>query len=60
MRKLQVQKGLTTITEINSCALFHILADLPFTTSEREQDYYHQNVNIRVVSWVEERLTEIR
>ena len=60
MRKLQVRKGLTTITEINSCALFHILADLPFTTSEREQDYYHQNVNIWVVSLVEERLKEIK
>ena len=46
MLKLQVQKGLTTISKINSCALFHILADLPFTTSEEEQDYYHQNVNI--------------
>lgn len=46
MLKLRVQKGLSTITKINSCALFHILADLPFTTSQREQDYYHQNVNI--------------
>ena len=46
MRKLQVQKGLATITKINCCALFHILADLPFTTSKRKQDYYQQNVNI--------------
>ena len=44
MHKLQVRKGLAAITEINSCTLFHILADSPFTTSEREQDY-HQNVN---------------
>ena len=26
----------------NICRLFHVLAQFPFTTSERELDYYHQ------------------
>ena len=26
----------------------HVLAELLFTTSETEQDYYHQKVNVRV------------
>ena len=30
--------------------LFHFLAPFFFTTSETEVDYYHQNVNVGVVS----------
>ena len=35
---------------------FHISTQFPFTTSERELDFYHQNVNRRVASRVTERL----
>ena len=30
--------------EKNTCRLFHILARHPFSTCERELDYYHQKV----------------
>ena len=40
----------------NIWRLFHILAKFVFTTSETELDYYHQKVNVRVVSQVAERL----
>ena len=40
----------------NVCRLFHILTQFPFTKGEAELDYYHQKVNIRVVSRVTERL----
>ena len=40
----------------NLCRLFHFVAQLVFTTSETELDYYHQKVNIRVSSRVVERL----
>ena len=33
----------------NICRLFRILARFPFTTSERELDYYHQRLHVRVV-----------
>ena len=36
--------------------LFHILRQIPFTTSERKLDYYHQKVNIRVASQVAKEL----
>ena len=36
--------------------LFHILAQVPFTTSERELDHYHQKVNIQVASRGSEQL----
>ena len=39
----------------NLCRLFHVLAQLLFTTSETELYYYHQKVNIRVAWWVVER-----
>ena len=35
---------------------FHVLAQLFFTTSETKLDYYHQKVNLRVASWVTERV----
>ena len=42
--------------EQNIWRLFHVLAELLFTTSETEQDYYHQKVNVgvatRVPEWV--------
>ena len=38
------------------CRLFHFLAQFVFTTSEKELDYYHQKVNVRVASRVAERL----
>ena len=34
------------------CRLFHLLEQLPFTTSETELDYYQQRVNVRVASQV--------
>ena len=34
--------------------------NLPFTSSERELDYYHQNVNIRYSSQTAELLTDRR
>ena len=36
------------------CRLFHFLAQLVFTTSEMELDYYHQKVNVRVASRIAE------
>ena len=30
------------------CRLFHVLAQLPFTTRETELDYYYQKVNVRL------------
>lgn len=36
--------------------LFHILAQVPFTISESEIDYYYQKVNVRVASRVIDRL----
>ena len=36
------------------CRLFHVLAQFLCTTSETEEDYYHQKVNVRVASWVVE------
>ena len=38
------------------CRIFHFFAQYLFTTSERELDYYHQNVIVGVVSQVAERL----
>ena len=35
---------------------FHIIAKSPFTTSEQELNYPHQNVNVRVASQVAKRL----
>ena len=35
---------------------FHILAQIPFTTSELEIDYYYQKVNVPVVSRLVEQL----
>ena len=40
----------------NICILFHILAQLPFTTSETELDYYQQKMKVRVASWAAEQL----
>ena len=39
----------------NVFRLFHILAQLPFTTSESELDYHPKKVNIRVTSQLAER-----
>ena len=39
------------------CRSFHILAQFPFTTNERELDYYHQMVNIWAASRVAKRLS---
>ena len=36
--------------------LFHFLVEFVFTTSEKELDYYHQKVNVRIASGVAERL----
>ena len=33
---------------MQSCSIFLVLAQFPFTTSQPEVNYYHQNVNIRV------------
>ena len=38
------------------CRLFHFLSSFLFTISETEPDYYHQKVNVRVISQVAERL----
>ena len=40
----------------NICRLFHFLAQLSFTTSETELDYYNQKVSVRVVSLISEQL----
>ena len=37
------------------CRLFHALAQFLFSISERNLDYYHQEVNVRVVSRVAKR-----
>ena len=39
-----------------TCRHFQILAQFSFTTGERELDYYHQKVNIRVAPRVAKRL----
>ena len=44
----------------NICRLFLILKQFPFTTSERELDYYHQMVNKRVASRVAKRIKDYR
>ena len=44
----------------NFCRLFHILAQFLFTTSESKLYYYNQKINVRVSSWVTERLKENR
>ena len=36
----------------NICRLFHVLAQILFITSEMELDYYHQKVNVSVISQV--------
>ena len=36
--------------------LFRVLVHFPFTTSETEQDYYYQKVNIIVASQVAKQL----
>ena len=41
--------------EQNIYRLFHVLAQFLFTTSETEIDYYHQKVDVRVISRVTER-----
>ena len=43
----------------NICSLFHFLAQFVFITTETELHYYHQKVNVRVASWVAERLTTL-
>ena len=40
----------------NIWRLFHFLAQLFFTTSETELDYYHQKESVRVASRVAEQL----
>ena len=40
----------------NICRLFHVLAQLFFTTSKTELDSYRQKVSVRVASRVAERL----
>ena len=40
----------------NICRYIHALAQIPFTTSEMELDYYHQKNNLRVALWLVERL----
>ena len=40
----------------NICRFFHVLAQFLFTASETKLDYYHQKVNVEVVSQVTERL----
>ena len=40
----------------NICRLSHILVQYLFTSSEKGLDHYHQKLNIRVASWVAERL----
>ena len=51
MKKKKFRQLLT-----NFCRLFRILAQLPFTTSELELDYYHQKVNVQVATQSAERL----
>ena len=38
------------------CRLFHILAEFPFTTSERGIEDYHKKVNIWVASRADEKV----
>ena len=40
----------------NVCRLFHILAQFFSTTSKTELNYYYQKVNLRVASWVADRI----
>ena len=40
--------------------IFTLQHNLPFTSSEREPDYYHQNVSIRYSSQAAELLTDSR
>ena len=40
----------------NICRLFNVLAKFLFTTSGMELDYYHQKVNVRIISQVAEQL----
>ena len=53
---------LNTLTQMNQQSwtkhwrLFHFLVQFFFTTSETEPGYYHQKVNVRVVSQVPEQL----
>lgn len=42
------------------CRLFHALAQFLFSISERNLDYYHQEVNVRVVSRVAGRRKTLR
>ena len=37
------------------CRLLHILAQFSFATSQKELDYYHQKMSIRVAAQVAER-----
>ena len=41
----------------NVCSLHHVLGQFFFTSSEKKVDYYHQKVNVQVVSRVAERIT---
>ena len=41
------------------CSIFHILAQIPFTTSKRELDFYHQKVNTQIASRVIKRLLRL-
>ena len=40
----------------NVCKFFHALAQFPFTKSDSELDYCHEEVNVGVASRVAERL----
>ena len=44
----------------NICTSFHVCAQFTFITNETELDYYHQRMNVWVVSRVSERVTERR
>ena len=47
-KKLKQKIKFPDSNEKTICRPFHILAQLPFTTSEMELDYYHQKRNIWV------------
>ena len=44
----------------NICRHFQVLAQFPFTTSESQQDYYYQKVNVQVVLWIAERVKKTK
>ena len=51
-----LKRGTSCNLERNIRRLFHFLAQFLYTTSEKELDYYHRKVNVRVASRIVERL----